>query len=159
LDKLDGIGLEVRLLVADQGTNNQSLFRNHLMVTKEKPYIEQNGRKIFTMFDSPHLLKSVRNNLEKHDFVLDGKRISWEHLRKFFEYDIANVSEIRLAPKLSHNHIYTPPLRHMKVKYATQIFSHTVYAALNACASASDCPVSKDACDTADFVKNNGQTL
>ena len=101
----------------------------------------------------PHLLKSVRNNLQKHDFIFNGKRVKWGHIQQLFEMDVQNSVEMRLVPKLTHNHIYTPPLRHMKVKYASQVFSSTVYAALFTTATTEDSPMAIEAVVTAEFVK------
>ena len=63
---LEGIRLIVVVVMSDMGSNFQSLA-NHVQVTPEKPWFKYN-RKYFLMFDPPHLLKSVRNNLTKYVF-------------------------------------------------------------------------------------------
>ena len=64
IDKVEGIGLNVVVVMSDMGSNFQSLA-NHLVVTPERPWFIHNNKKYFRMFDPPHLLKSVHNNLMK----------------------------------------------------------------------------------------------
>jgi hypothetical protein len=155
LRELFRIGLDVKVLVCDQGSNNRSLIRNSLQVTKDNPVFTFEGREVFVMYDAPHLLKSVRNMLQKHDFVRDGSnRISWRHLELFFEEDVEKPSEMRLAPKLTHNHVYTPPLKHMKVKLAAQVFSSTVSAGLQASVGCRNTKVPVEAMSFAQFAKD-----
>ncbi len=49
----------------------------------QQPFFFHNGRKIFYMYDPPHLLKNIRNNLKKHGFVVDDKAVSWTHIAEF----------------------------------------------------------------------------
>lgn len=39
--------------------------------------VEYEDDKIFFMYDTPHLLKSVRNNLKKYDFTYNNETYSW----------------------------------------------------------------------------------
>ena len=54
------------------------------------------GKKYFTIYDPPHLLKSVRNNLMKYDVGIDGKVASWNDIKFFYEKD--KKLTIRVAP-------------------------------------------------------------
>lgn len=81
------------------------------------------------MFDTPHLVKAVRNMLLKYDFVLDDEIISWKYIKQFYERD--KKFSIRAAPKLTDSHIFPTIFQKMKVKLATQVFSATVAASLN----------------------------
>jgi hypothetical protein len=56
------VGLYLKIIICDQGTNNQSALRA-LNVTENHPYFFINDKKIYVIFDVPHLLKSIRNNL------------------------------------------------------------------------------------------------
>ena len=85
---------------------------------------------MFVLFDPPHLLKSVRNNLKNHDFLLDDKVISWKYIEKVYEIESAKPNMLRLVPKLTKQHIDLPAFSKMKVKRAAQIFSNTVQAAM-----------------------------
>ncbi|CAH2101101.1 unnamed protein product [Euphydryas editha] len=89
--------------------------------------------KIFLIFDVPHLLKGVRNNLIEKElrFVHNGqvKFSKWEHQKVLLEIDVGD-DHIRLLNKLTKQHINKDKLPKMKVKYAAQVFSQRVSAAL-----------------------------
>lgn len=55
-----------------------------------------------------------------------GHDLTWRHLEDFFNQDKRSV--IRMAPKLTERHIHLPPFTNMRVKLATQVFSHSVAA-------------------------------
>ena len=75
LDQLQAVGLTVVIVICDPGSNKQNLFTTQLEVTIDHPYFLHGARKIYTMWDPPHLIQNVRNNLKKHGFVPDGKDI------------------------------------------------------------------------------------
>ena len=127
IDKLEGIGLTVVVVISDMGSNFQSLA-NHLNITPENPWFIHNNQKYFVMFDPPHLLKCVRNNLMKYPFKFGMYTASWKDIEKFYNND--NTLTIRTAPKLTEKHLHPNGFSKMKVKYATQVFSHTVAAAI-----------------------------
>ena len=81
---LMGIGLYVKCVVCDRG--NQKLVKL-LNVTVDKPYFAQNENKVFVSYDPPHLLKSVRNNLQKHNFMLDDHILCWAYLQKLYQIE------------------------------------------------------------------------
>ena len=121
LDSLHAIGLIVKVLISDQGSNFQSLT-SLLGITVETPYFIYNDRKYWYMFDTPHLLKSVRNNLFKYRLTFsDNKSAEWKHIREFFHID--QKQRFRLAPRLTQKHIELPAFSKMKVKTAAQVFS------------------------------------
>ena len=127
IDKLKRIDLNVVTIVSDMGSNFQSLAKR-LNVTNEKPWFEHNSKKYFLMFDPPHLLKSVRNNLLKYSFVFNDEVATWKDIEDFYQQDTA--LEIRSAPKLTEKHIHPNNFSKMKVKYASQVLSHTVAASI-----------------------------
>ena len=57
-------GLIPTAIVMDQGSNNMSALKQ-LGITKRKPFFFVNGSKIYVIFDPPHLMKNIRNNLKK----------------------------------------------------------------------------------------------
>ena len=126
IDKLKGIGLTVVVVISDMGLNFQSLA-NHLNITPENPWFIHNNEKVFVMFDPPHLLKCVRNNLMKYSFKFDNYTATWKDIESFYNKD--TTLAIRTAPKLTDKHLRPNGFSKMKVKYA-QIFSHTVAAAI-----------------------------
>lgn len=130
ITKLQNIGLHVVLVVSDQGSNNRNLFEKELGITVDEPFFYLNGKKIFVMYDPPHLLKNIRNNLKKNGFTVDGNEISWSHIVQFYENDSRKA--IRLAPRLKKTHIELPPFAPLRVCLATQVLSHSVAAGMSA---------------------------
>lgn len=93
---------------------------------------EIDDQEIVPLFDPPHLLKCMRNNLiTKHLSFIDNdgiKRIAkWSHVTQLYELD-KNESIIgdRINPKLTDGHIYINKMKKMKVSHAAQIFSQRV---------------------------------
>ena len=127
LDKLQQIGLNVVVVMSDMGSNFHS-FANRMGVTRDKPWFTHNNKTYFLMFDPPHLLKCVRNNLMKYTFKFDGYVAVWNDVENFYQKDISLT--IRAAPKLTEKHIHPNNFAKMRVKYATQVLSHTVAAAI-----------------------------
>ena len=60
-----------------QGSNNRSFLHQMEDVTFNKPYINYGDVRIFVIYDPPHLLKNIQNNLKKTDFEINGKIVGW----------------------------------------------------------------------------------
>ena len=71
VDRLQSIGMLVKVLRTDQGSNNFSMLKM-LNISKEHPYFFRGQQKIYVMHDPPHLIKNVRNNLKKHGLQVHG---------------------------------------------------------------------------------------
>ena len=127
IDELTSMGLLVETILSDLGSNFQKLLRE-LNVTPTTPWILHNGKKIIYLFDPPHLIKAVRNNLLKHDFHFDGKVASWDDIKTVYHRD--KQQSLRCCPNLTQKHISPNGFTKMKVKYATQVMSHTVGSTL-----------------------------
>lgn len=138
--------LKIVATVCDQGgTNNAAINHlqgetrgNYLRAGREwKGCMEIYGQKIVSLFDPPHLMKGIRNNLLTKNliFVINGKKMTakWEHVVRLYEYD-KGKDESRLLPKLTDLHIIPGKIRKMKVKYCTQVFSQKVHAVMKLCA-------------------------
>lgn len=138
---IQGTGLKVVSIICDQAQANVSAI-NILMKETEEKYLRLNKEKrnfgfeigndeIVPLFDAPHLLKGIRNNLLTKNLKFKKentiREASWSHIRQFYELDI-NQSTIgdRLTPKLTDSHIYVGHMKKMKVSYAAQIFSQRV---------------------------------
>lgn len=147
--ELQNIGFIVITVICDQARTNVNALKNLHQDTREKylkeghgDYIEKaieiGGKKIFPLFDPPHLLKGVRNNLLIKDalFVQDGvmKRAKWDHIRMLLDVDDGD-DEIRLVNKLTEAHVIKEKIPKMKVKFAAQIFSQRVSSAMRFLAS------------------------
>ena len=148
IDKLECIGLNVVVVMSDQGSNFYSLAKR-LKVTPEEPWFIHNGRRIFLMFDPPHLIKSIRNNLMKYSFRFGEHVASWKDVKAVYVRDSA--LPIRSAPKLTEKHIHPNNFNKMKVKLATQVLSHTVAATICMYVSVGALPSS--AMGTAEFIQ------
>ena len=146
LDHLQAIGFHVVVVISDQGPNFQQLVRT-LNISSNKPYFEHNGCKYYYMYDTPHLMKSIRNNLQKYKFVFgEGKTACWSDIESFFKLD--QQQRFRLAPRLTSKHIELPAFSKMKVKYAVQVFSRSVASGLETHAVL----LSGHGSDTAEFI-------
>ena len=149
LDKFTSIGLTVRAIICDQGSNNRKFLESLEGVCVDQPFFMHAGSKIHVIYDPPHLLKNVRNNLKKHGLILDGKPVLWDHIVNFYELD--KSSEIRMAPKLTDDHIELPPFKPMRVNLAAQVFSHSVAAGIFAMSKLGS--MSEEAQQTARFLE------
>jgi len=127
IEKCEKNGCKLQVIVSDQGSNFQSLV-SELGITPQKPYFYHKGNRYFYMYDPPHLLKSVRNNLSKYTFQFGNKKATWDVIKEYYKIDV--TQKYRLTPKLTDNHIYLPPFSKMKVKWAAQVLSKSLAAAL-----------------------------
>ena len=67
------------------------------------------GHKVFCMYDPPHLLKSVRNNLSNHVIEIEGKQIKWEYIKSYYYMEKARGNTcLRANHKLTDKHIELP---------------------------------------------------
>jgi len=148
IDMISDIGGTVVAITCDQGANNRALFSN-LGITVENPFFVHSSAKIFCFFDPPHLFKSVRNNLMKHDIQIRNKVAKWQHICDFF--DIDSKQPIRLCPKLTNKHFHLTNFTKMKVSYACQVMSKSVAAAIMTHVSFKSLP--PEATDTASFLE------
>lgn len=137
------------LIVCDQGTQNQKLF-TFLGGTEVNPITEIYGQQIHLLYDIPHLIKSLRNNLLTGNVQIKNKIISFGDVIKTYEIDIKN-NTARAMCKLSSVHHYPNPFQKMSCKLAIQIFSNSVSAAIKTCIQTGELK-SNTAKDTADFL-------
>lgn len=136
-------GLNIVATVCDQGgpnraainflmTETRNRYSVYSVLNKEKTNLgfEIEGKEIIPIYDPPHLLKGIRNNLFTKDviFTLDGTTYtaSWDHIVAVYEHDKQNEEfELRTVVKLNDNHINIERSK-MKVSNAAQVFSHKV---------------------------------
>lgn len=141
-------GLKIIATICDQSQTNVSAIKSLREDTrgeylrKGNDYnsfaFEIDGKKIFPLFDTPHLLKGVRNNLLKKDayYIKNGveKVAKWAHIVMLYNADVGE-DEIRLVNKLTDYHVIENKIPKMKVKYAAQVFSQRVSSAIGFLAS------------------------
>ena len=113
----------VKIVVSDLGSNRQKLIKS-LGITATKPWFWHKGRKITYLFNTPHIIKAVRNNLMKYDFCFGEKVASWDDIKIVYNRD--QKQPLRCCPNLTQRHLNPNGFEKMKVEYATQVLSHTV---------------------------------
>lgn len=143
-------GLKPQMVICDQGAYNQKLYKL-LRVNKDKPYFEFNGRKVFAVYDTLHLIKSFRNNLLNGQYLYGGNYISFTDIKKVYELDKGKTC--RALVKLTDKHIYPSTFQRMNVKLATQVLSHSVASAIRTCIETGQLNTNS-ARHTADFIGN-----
>ena len=127
LSQLHAIGLNVKAVISDQGSNFVAAYKN-MGVTVTEPFIKVNDKTVFVFYDPCHLLKSARNVLERNT-VHSGKNVAtWEHITSLYSLDARR--NYRLAPRLSSQHVHLTSFSKMRVKLAAQTLSHSVAAAI-----------------------------
>lgn len=147
--KIQWTGLVPKVVVTDQGSNNISM-RCQLGISEAKPFVGIGGERIFFFYDSPHILKSVRNNFKSYDIVYDGAICQWKDVVDFYNID-KNLPH-RLAPKLSSKHMDLPPFSPMRVCLAAETMSHTVASGILTLISLNHQGVRTSAVHTAKFI-------
>ena len=80
---------------------------------------------------------------------MNDETISWNPIQQFYDQD--TKLPVRMAPKLTKKHIELPPFSTLRVKYAAQVLSHSVYAGISTMVTFNQLPI--DALATANFVK------
>jgi len=111
--------MEGIVFICDQGSGNCSML-GRLGVTKENPFFEVDAVRVFCLWDPPHLIKKIRNNWHSSGFTLD----CWGILEDLYTYD--SKQDIRLCCRLTKKHVHLPPFASMRVRFATQVLSHSV---------------------------------
>ncbi|XP_072016244.1 uncharacterized protein [Amphiura filiformis] len=170
IKRLFEIGLIVKSCICDQGTNNRVMFEE-FKITDEKPFItmsmfehvkEENPlytmykEKIYFLYDPPHLLKNIRNNLHNHDIQFGDKIAKWSHIESFYlkEKERGHMG-YKAAFKLTDKHIYLPAFSRMSVKRAAQVLSHSVASGISSHVALGDLPA--EAIHTAEFCERMDQ--
>ncbi|XP_065216627.1 uncharacterized protein LOC135842882 [Planococcus citri] len=150
IKKLFAAGLIVKGVVCDQGTNNQGAFKL-LGVTVRKPYFSVDDKKIYALYDVPHLIKNLRNNLLNGSYVNDKGFIRWSDIRQAYNINKRNGKSNALT-KLSDSHVAPGPFQKMSVKRAVQTLSHSVSSVIKVCHESGELK-SSSAKNTAEFVR------
>ncbi|XP_063910421.1 uncharacterized protein LOC135127759 [Zophobas morio] len=146
------VGLNIIASVCDQGTTNSAAINMLLQETKRRAIlgneeeVEENvirigDHEVIPLFDPPHLLKSMRNNLLTKDLLYVEKsgverRASWSFFEKAYDLDHTEGDTLRVMTKITIDHV-KPNLRgkKMKVRYASQVFSSTVAKFIYLCST------------------------
>lgn len=152
VDKCFRIGLKTRIIICDQGSNNRSAI-SQMGVTIGNPSLTIGNNKCYICYDTPHLLKSLRNTMmnQKLEIQINGGKVSWQDIVDVFNVD-KRSSTTRMLLKITTKHINPTSFEKMKVKYAAQIFSNCVSTAIFTAVATNDLK-SETAINTALFLK------
>lgn len=137
-------GFNVVGTICDQGASNVSAITKLVADTRAEylrerrelhDYVfEVDGKTIIPLFDTPHLLKCVRNHLLKDNifYEINGvqKVAKWDDISTAWQLDSFS-GEIRVMHKLTEFHVNRQKIKKMKVSNCAQIFSHNVSSAIN----------------------------
>jgi hypothetical protein len=92
-------------------------------------YFRISGKKIVPLYDTPHIIKGLRNNLISKDmfYISDNvkKIIKWDYFQMVYAAD-KSYGELRLLDKLTEEHVNKDKINKMRVKTATQLLRHSV---------------------------------
>ena len=136
------LGFDLIGIVSDGDSKNRKSFAD-LGATIDNPVIVIDRKQILAVFDVPHILKNLRNNLLVRDMLVEfpqiirclsgsttrimkGK-ISWSTIEKVLKPVVENNAEIlSKVYKITSLHLKPTGYEKMKVKLAAQVFSHSV---------------------------------
>lgn len=150
VQRLLNCGFFIKAVICDQGTNNVSAL-GLLKVTKDKPFFEVDGKRIYSIFDTPHLFKNFRNHFIKSNFKFQNEEVSFQDVRNVYKID-KNSTTSRSLLKITENHINPGPFQMMSCKLAMQIFSNTMAVTIKTCVYTGELK-SKTALYTANMIK------
>lgn len=145
--EMNSAGLKIVATVCDQSRVNVSAI-DSLVGDVKRSYLRKgkewrhdifivDGVSIIPIYDVPHLMKGIRNNLINKDvtyvdFNDDKKRkmVKWEYFQKNYEADKID-GELKVLHRVTEEHVYVDKMNKIKVKIATQLLSHSVAVAAN----------------------------
>ena len=104
---------------------------------------------MYVIYDPPHLMKNVRNNMLRYDIIVGNDVILFDYITTLFNLEQASV--LRFEPKLTKTHIEPNALKRMNIKLATQVLSHSAASAIRVYTVLDELPTDGNA--TADFVE------
>lgn len=132
-------GFVIVASICDQGATNVKSIRQLITDSKRDAFhtgtelrsdiICIDNNIIVPLYDPPHLLKCIRNNLLtknlKFEIESTKRTAKWSHILDAYYIDCSRAPW-RLMPKLSDSHVIPSKIKKMKVSCCTQVFSKTV---------------------------------
>eukprot|EP00794_Sanderia_malayensis_P009405 gene9405-10393_t len=98
---LEELRLNDVAIASDRGSNVLSLAAK-MGVTLDKPYFQIRKTDYFVIYDPPHLIIEIRNNVIKYNFEYGLFVAKWNDIKIFYRQDEKQI--IQLAPKLTEKH-------------------------------------------------------
>lgn len=145
------VGYNVIAMICDQGSSNRSA--TEALVVESRGWFISNGQEprrhiiideqpVIPLYDVPHLIKGIRNNLLQKDLVWcsQGETLvaKWSDIIKAYYIDMG-AGDFRCIPRVSEAHVIQGKMRKMKVSCATQVLSHSMAAAITIMARNGKC--------------------
>ena len=141
---LEDLGLKVRAWVSDGASPNRKFFRIHegiggqyMGVTYYCVNRYATHRHLYYICDVPHLVKTVRNNVENShgnqnskNLMKNGKEIKWPHIVSTVLEDKSRAL-VKLK-NIKEEHINLSPQLRMRVRLAAQVLSKSMAEAIRA---------------------------
>nr|XP_042911089.1 uncharacterized protein LOC122272083 [Parasteatoda tepidariorum] len=143
LSVLHGSSFNVLTVISDNNRINRNMFQHLKLQAEDSVCIKNpvdNSRPLFLLFDSVHIVKSIRNNLlnqidsEKTFVCPDFEdftkivNVKFSFLRKVF--NIERNSIVKYAHKLSFKTTYPTNIERQNVNLALNIFDESTQAAI-----------------------------
>lgn len=125
--QLLSVNLHVCAVVSKQSTGLETLAKSK-GVGPDNPCFELDGNVIYYIFDLPQMINAVRDSLVSCDFLYDNKTTSWDHLKMFYQTEMDK--RIKLAPKLTCEHLNPSREKRTQLQLTEDVFSFTVAAAM-----------------------------
>lgn len=146
IQAVQSTGLKVISTICDQGATNSAAINS--LIDDTKAYYCKNNEefkgdfyevvynfdnreeriKIYHLFDPPHLLKGIRNNLltKNVSFDMEGRKLaSWRDIMNLYELD-SGIPDVKMLPRLTKEHVVPNEIKKMRVRNAAQVLSQRV---------------------------------
>ncbi|KAL4126427.1 hypothetical protein QTP88_010649 [Uroleucon formosanum] len=148
VQKILELGFLPSAIICDQGTQNRRMF-SILGGSENEPFTTICCRKLFLIYDMPHLIKSIRNNLLNGNFKYKEEIISLSDVKKTYDIDTTS-SKVRSMIKITPVHLAPNAFEKMSCKLAIQLLSRSVAASIKTCVATGQLK-SSTAINTANF--------
>ncbi|XP_034232210.1 uncharacterized protein LOC117640087 [Thrips palmi] len=123
---LFSIGLNVLGSISDQGPTNVGAINQLKEESGDSIFYTIDDHKLVHLWDMPHILKNVRNNLLSSNLEFSGGVAKWRHLVYFFKFD----ESLFETSNLTYKHLNPQGRDKMKVSLAAQALSASVSKAI-----------------------------
>ena len=152
---VEEVGFRVLRIVTDNSKVNVAMFEKMCGGTV-KPEISHpfdENRNLFLSYDQSHIIKNVRSQFLDRTLRIEGREVSGRHVRTL--YRLQSNLVFKPVRNLTRKMVYPSNLEKMNVKRAKLLFSESITAALETCASvASEYFPDKESLQaTVDFMK------
>lgn len=104
IEKLLDCKLIVIVMVCDQSKNNVFDLIKDLKITKNILFVEIKGKKMYSIFNVPHVFKNFKNNFKSNNFYFKGKKASFKDFKDVHDINKNNGTSRSLL-KIIDSHV------------------------------------------------------